>query len=84
MTKQESVQWFIYELSLDIDSGLVRIKELAEAAEPNEKLKLVEMYLGSAQAALREYCTGYGLRYSDEEGFQFAGDGTLRAKEFGA
>lgn len=81
MTKQESIQWFVYELALDIDSGLVRVQELTDVAGHNERLQLIASYLHSAQKNLQDYCTGYGLRYSDENGFTLAGNKELRISD---
>lgn len=73
-------QDFVIDLSYDIDGGIARTEELLELGH-SETIKLVQMYLHSARAKLQEYCTGYGLRYADDDGFTLVGDGSLKAGE---
>lgn len=77
MTTEEMRQDSIYELSLDIDSGIARTEELLELGH-SEAIELVQMHLHSARSKLQEYCTGYGLRYADDDGFTLAGNKDLR------
>lgn len=71
-------QQHVYELSLDIDSAVLRNEELTECAGQHEKLRLVAMYIESARACLKEYCTSYGLHYADDDGFTLAGNKSAR------